>query len=740
MKLGLLLWGIALTLALLVLDRQHSHRDPSDSSLSVLTRLDYLLYDWRLQWLLPPAERASAPSIVIVDIDEPSLEQVGRWPWSRSVMADLVGALQQRGVVMLGLDVVLAEPEVNPAARVLAFDSAVVDAQRQQHWLQHFDADTTLAKQLAQVEVVTGYFFHQHQSRRNGQLPAPLKTIDNTLEPLLVPSMPGYSATLPVLQKSALSSGFLTVLPDQDGVLRRVPLVLEHNQHVYTSLSLEVARQFLLLDSLRLQTSAWGSARRVEGLWLDRQWLPTNQYGQLLVPYVGGAKSFPYVSAAALLDNPAALPEGADIVLLGTSAMGLSDLRSTPVGTNFPGVEVHANVIEALLAGRVGYTPDWALGFRWSLLVLLGIVLSVLLPKCKPVTMICVVVLAGLTLLATYLLLWQQWGINVAVVSPLLLVLLLGGSYILSGFVLAGRQKKQIMAMFGQYVAPQHIHHLLNGTRGQDSFAGETKDMTVLFSDIRGFTRLSEQLSATELKQLLNHFFTPMTEVIFSQGGTIDKYVGDMVMAFWGAPLDDNRQALNAVTAAMQMLQQTQALQTEFQQRGWPPVNIGIGINTGSMNVGDMGSTYRRAYTVLGDAVNLGSRLESITKFYGVSCLISEDTYLQLQREIEAFNQPDEFVYRCVDRVRVVGKETAINMYQPLWPSSRAACLLTQYAEARAVYLQQRWLEARDAFMALEQADQASSVLYRLYLSRIEQFLLQPPPTDWDGTFYHTHK
>lgn len=740
MKLGLLLWGVMLTLALLVLDRQHSHRDPSDASLSVLTRLDYLLYDWRLQWLLPPTQQASPPSIVIVDIDESSLEQVGRWPWSRSVIADLVGALQQRGVVMLGLDVVLAEPEANPAARVLAFDSAAVDAQRQQQWLQYFDADTALAKQLAQIEVVTGYFFHQHQSRRNGQLPTPLKAIDNTLEPLLVPSMPGYSATLPVLQKSALSSGFLTVLPDQDGVLRRVPLVLEHNQHVYTSLSLEVARQFLLLDSLQLQTSVWGNARRVEGLWLDRQWLPTNQYGQLLVPYVGGAKSFPYVSAAALLDNPAVLPEGADIVLLGTSAMGLSDLRSTPVGIGFPGVEVHANVIEALLTGRVGYTPDWALGFRWSLLVVLGVALSLLLPKCKPVTMICVVALAGVMLLAAYLLLWQQWGINVAMVSPLLLVLLLGGSHILSGFVLAGRQKKQIMTMFGQYVAPQHIHHLLNSTRGQDSFAGETKDMTVLFSDIRGFTRLSEQLSATELKQLLNHFFTPMTEVIFSQGGTIDKYVGDMVMAFWGAPLDDDCQALHAVTAAMQMLQQAQALQTEFQQRGWPPVNIGIGINTGSMNVGDMGSTYRRAYTVLGDAVNLGSRLESITKFYGVGCLISEDTYWQLQREIGICDKPDEFVYRCVDRVKVVGKETAIDMYQPLWPSTKAACLLTQYAEARAVYLQQRWLEARDAFMVLEQADQASSVLYRVYLSRIEQFLLQPPPVDWDGTFYHTHK
>ena len=299
-------------------------------------------------------------------------------------------------------------------------------------------------------------------------------------------------------------------------------------------------------------------------------------------------------------------------------------------------------------------------------------------------------------------------------------------------FLMESMNRRAIKMMFDQYVPPAHIDAMLNDPDNYN-FDGESKELTVLFSDIRGFTSISEALSASELKTFLNDFFTPITGIIFENNGTIDKYVGDMVMAFWGAPLTDLDHRKHAVLAGLKMLEKTEELKLQFIERGLPEVNVGIGINSGFMNVGDMGSIYRRSYTVLGDAVNLGSRMESITKFYGVKFLIGEETYDNIEG----------FLCRLIDKVQVKGKEQPVRIYEPLCLEQEATpellTLVEEYTAAHDYYVKQEWDKAESCFKVLEQKE-ANNLLYTVCLERIEKLREQDLPADWDGTFRHTTK
>jgi len=322
-------------------------------------------------------------------------------------------------------------------------------------------------------------------------------------------------------------------------------------------------------------------------------------------------------------------------------------------------------------------------------------------------------------------------GLDLPMAGAVILTLFLTATFITDGFLKESASKRMLKGMFDQYVPPAHIDKMLSDPDAY-SFAGESKELTVLFSDIRSFTNISETLSAQELKHMLNSYFTPITKEIFDRNGTIDKYVGDMVMAFWGAPLDDEKHRDHAVLAALNMQKITEELKAEFKQEGLPEVNIGVGVNTGLMNVGDMGSNYRRSYTVLGDAVNLGSRLESITKFYGAKILIGEETYDHITG----------FVCRFVDRIQVKGKEEAIRVYEPLGLEGEVdqATLeeIEQYNQAYQLYLNQQWQAAMTAFKGLY--EQNPLKLYEVYMDRISDLQHQTLADDWDGTFRHTSK
>ena len=710
----------------------------SGSAPSVLTRIEYLLYDLRFNVMLPLTRREQSDhKIAIIDIDEASIVSEGRFPWSRQKVATLVDKLGEAGAVVIAFDIVFSEAELNPVQQIvqMAPESLLAEVNLSTSWQELYsnvDADTLMGNALAQQDVVLGFFFQDDGAYQNGQLPPSVFDIpEEWRESLVITDRPGYTANIDVLQDGAAGGGFVTMFPDFDGTVRRAPLVIRHGDKLYPSLALGAALRYLFLDSVEPKVAHVGDVLTVTEVAVSEFPAPTDALGFVSVPYQGKSFTYPYVSAADVLHDrlePEAL-EGA-VVFIGTSAIGLSDLRSTPMGPQYPGVEVHANILDALLSGGFPQKPDWAAGAIFLQLALIAIIMIIILPMLGPAAML----IGGVSITVMVLLfngyVWTM-GIDLPMAGALILTVFLTVVFVADGFLKENASKKMLKGMFDQYVPPAHIDQMLSDPDAY-SFNGESKELTVLFSDIRSFTNISETLTAQELKHLLNSYFTPITKEIFDRNGTIDKYVGDMVMAFWGAPIDDPNHRNNAVKAALNMQTITEDLKAEFAEQGLPEVNIGVGVNTGLMNVGDMGSSYRRSYTVLGDAVNLGSRLESITKFYGAKILIGEETYDHITG----------FVCRFMDRIQVKGKEEAIRVYEPLGIEGEVdqSVLdeMAQYDAAYQLYLARNWPEAKQAFETLN--TQSPKTLYQVYSERIDDLKQQTLPDDWDGTFRHTSK
>lgn len=722
--------GIALTIAIAI---------TSTTSVQTggwLNRIDLLVYDLRFGLMLPYTKHEqSAQRIVIIDLDERSLKEVGHWPWSRKTVAEMIDKLAAAGAVSITFDVVFSEPERNIAQEVARTADAGAIADQLQQLAPQFDYDQRMADSIGKLDVTLGYILHRDVFQ-SGDMPA--SNID--LSPELVresavETFLGHTTNIPVLQQTARGQGFINGPPDADGIVRRAPLVLRSGDQLYPSLALQTAMTYLLLDQVTPQLVTGNNGVTIEGFRLGDKFIHTDERGQMLVPYRGRQRTFTYISAADVLNGTAdkSLLQGS-IVMVGTSAVGLVDLRTTPVGAQYPGIESQATIVDALLQGDVPYKPDFAGGINKAGIVTMGILLALLLPLLGPSMMTLLGVGMLVVVVAGNLWFWQVQHLDVPISGSLISVLTLYIINISFGFFTASQQKDFIKGMFGQYVAGAHIDRLLDDP-GALNFEGESKRMTVLFSDIRGFTNISETLQATELKNLLNRYFTPMTEIIFEQHGTIDKYVGDMTMAFWGAPLDDPQHEKHAVMTALLMQKKQTALREEFKTIGLPEIFTGIGVNTGQMNVGDMGSSYRRAYTVLGDAVNLGSRLESITKFYGVPILVSESTYAAVR---------EDFVWREIDYMQVKGKKEPIHVYEPLCVSDEADETLLRHVEqyrlARENYLARRWQEAHSQLSELAADAPRFRKLCDVYLERIHQYRLEPPPEDWHGIWQHTSK
>lgn len=702
-----------------------------------MEQLDTLLYDWRFR-MLPPSRPEGPVPVVVVDIDERSIQREGRWPWGRDKIMTLVQALEKQGVSLIGFDVVFSEAETNPADRVLTAEG-LSPALREELLRRRsaFDNDARFAG-VVSSRTVLGYFLHG-DGVRVGKLPQPFLELDPDDDSWRVMSLPDYTGNLPSLMDKALSAGFVTTLPDRDGVIRRSPLILRHGDALYTSLALELARLYLKAPFIGLQTaSCMNGLTCIERIQVGNNMVRTDENGAALVPYKGGRKSFTYLSASKVMHDelPAGILDGA-IVLVGTSALGLADLRTTPLETFYPGVEVHANLLDAILQSTGGnspfdYRPDWAPGATFVLLLVSGLMLALLLPRLEPGFMLLVSGGWLVVLVLGNFAMWSAAGFDLPLAALLVMAALIALFNIAFGFLKANYQKREIKAMFGQYVPPAHVEQMLAHPESA-SLEGESREMTVLFSDIRNFTTISEGLSAQALKQMLNRFFTPITQVIFDNNGTIDKYVGDMVMAFWNAPLQDQRHAYNAILTALAMQKKVDELRDEFVAAGLPEVNIGIGINTGLMNVGDMGSEFRRAYTVLGDAVNLGSRLESVTKFYGLKILVGESTY----------TQAPEFLYRRVDRIIVKGKHEPITVYEPVClladASSSRKERVGRFNEAVGYYFAQQW-DAAEAVLRELLAQEPERKLYQMYVERIAQLRKADMTVAWSGVYEHVSK
>ncbi len=704
-------------------------------------QLELLAYDARLRLFLP---NTLDPRVVILDIDEKSLNAEGRWPWSRNKVALMVKQLFERyKVSVVGFDIAFAEPD--PSSGLASLDAIskgdLKDNPEFQNWLQRsrgsLDYDQILAEEVGKHPVVLGFFLGG-KTDRSGELPQPsfiAKSLGDPSWEYIHNEATGYSGNIGPLQKQAAAAGHLYPSLDFDGVTRRVPMYMKYGDGFYEAFSLAVARTYMgnVPAQLKVEAPRVGNLALVPWVQIGKTTIPLDERMSALVPYRGAFGVYRYVSATDVIRGRISPDELKDkIIIVGTSAQGLLDLRSTPVREDFPGVEVHANLISGFLDENIMYKPPEVLALSVLTLLIIGIPLAILLPRLSALGSTAAVALIALLVISMNLWAWKSYNYVLNIAAPMLMLALL---YLLNmawGFFMEARSRRLITGLFGTYV-PKELVAQMSRNPEEYSMRGESRDMTVLFSDVRDFTSISEGLPPEGLKDMMNSYLTEMTEVIQQQQGTIDKYIGDAIMAFWGAPLNDPQHPIHGVQAALDMQKRIRALDTEFVKRGWPVLNIGVGLNNGEMNVGDMGSKFRRAYTVLGDSVNLAARLEGLTKEYGVGILVSENIV----------NAATGFVYREVDRVVVKGRHTGVAIFEPLGRIGEIGETHLQevdrFHKALEFYRKQRWDDAEETLKNLAYAAPESK-LYKLYLKRIQHFRANPPGPAWNGLWIFTTK
>ena len=738
-----LLIRIGISALSLVLFAMHVQGSPR---FEIIDRIENYLYDVRVRLTMPGT---IDDRVVIVDIDEASQAELGQWPWPRDTLADIVDNLfDGYGIKVLGFDVLFAEAEETSAERVIAeFESSDFAEQpgfrdRLQLMRESLDSNIRFAEALIARDVVTGFVFKDsvaaNEPETTGVLPAPIIQFSEIAE-IDVPFVEakGFAGNLPALQENAAAGGFFdSPLIDSDGVFRRSPLVQRYDGDLYPTLALAVT--CLAIGSppitLAFAENRSGELRGVdlEYLQFGEQTVPVNERVAAFIPFRGRQGSYHYISAMDVVAGSAPRDLLKDkIVLLGASAAGLLDLRSTPVGQRYIGVEAHANLISGLLDGTIKQQPAYSDGLELSLLILLGLLTASILPLLSPIMALLFVITLLAIAMGSNLWMWSSLGLVVPIASLLCYTLVASLLQINYGFFVESRNKRHLSRIFGQYI-PSALVEELDETGEEVSLEGESKELSVLFSDVRGFTTISEGLDAVELTRLMNEFLTPITNVIQRNRGTIDKYMGDAVMAFWGAPLADSDHVQHAVMTGLEMIKTVDGLAEYFESQGWPPIAVGVGVASGVMNVGNMGSEFRVAYTVMGDTVNLGSRLEGLTKQYGVSMIVSDGTV----------RMTPGITYRELDLVRVKGKHEGVAIYEPLGLeadiSNDKKVALEEFIDVLQAYRRQDWDTAERSLLKLKQSD--DELLYNVYLDRIGRFRQEPPPANWGGVFEHLTK
>jgi adenylate cyclase len=572
-------------------------------ALPLVETLDRYLYDVRMR--VQPAKPNNR--VVIVDIDERSLYEQGRWPWSRATLGRLADVIvRDGGARALGFDMVFAEPQAHE--------------------------DPALIKALTGAPVALGYYFSsEFGAVATGLLPEPVfPAVALADSRLAVTSWHGYGANVVPLQRAARAAGFFNPVIDRDGVVRSLPLLAEYKGQLYESLSVAVLRIYFGNAPLSLRAQGLQADSLGFGPGGGYARIPISAGTTALVPFQGRGGSassrFRYVSATDVLEGRIEPRLFRDrIVLVGTSAPGLTDLRATPVSEVYPGVEIHASMIAGALEGTIRTRPVEAPLIAAAAVGTVGAIAAAAMAAAG-VAGIAATTLLGLSVLGAWnAIAYAHFGWVLPLATGVIALTMLAALNLFAGYVTEGRSRRAVIALFGQYVAPQLVERMSRDP-GNYPLESQNKELTILFADIRGFTRMAEQMEPQQLRDYLNRFLTAMTEVIHAHNGTVDKYIGDAVMAFWGAPVDDPDHADHAVAAALAMQREVERLNREFEALGWPRLTVGIGLNTGIVRVGDMGSRLRRAYTVIGDAVNLAARLEGLTKRFDLPIVVGEST------------------------------------------------------------------------------------------------------------------
>jgi len=685
----------------------------------------------------------------IVDIDEESVERLGQWPWSRTEIARLTQRLSDAGAAAIAFDMVFSEPDRTSPGQIAARlpkDAGNAALARSLSGLP--DHDALLADRFALAPVVVGFFL-LHEDRGDPiELPTGMAVLGSA-PAAEVQHYQGAVQSLPQLRQAAAGMGSLSIVGDADGILRRAPLVFLYRGKLVPSLALEALRVAQRADSILVKTSdgsgeTAGAPGAVVSLRVGQFEVPTTAAGELWMRFSEPAPERTIPAWKILSDDvPAADLRAAvegRILFVGASAAGLRDLVATPLSDSEPGVTVHAQATEQMILGRFLTRPDWAPGLEFFLIILLGGVMAVLLPSAGAIVGAAIGAVATVAVAAGSWLAFDQWHFLLDPTWPIITLVLVYAVQSLLSFRQEEQQRAYIHNAFDRYLSPEMVRQIAaNPERLQ--LGGEEREMTVLFCDIRGFSRISEQYDPKELINFLTGFLTPMCNILLEQRATVDKFIGDAILAFWNAPLDDPDQFRNGARAALQMVDRLERLNREKPQMAgqiWPPdVKIGIGMNAGLCCVGNMGSQQRLSYTLIGDTVNIASRFEGLTKQYGVPILIGSALAAQLPG----------FALLELDRVKVVGRDAADTIFALLGdetmnddPAFRT--LQSRHDQFLALYRAQNWAEAGAMLHQQEAAyhEAGLAVLVAVYRQRIDELSKAPVKPDWDGVFAATRK
>jgi len=747
-----------------------------------LQRLEFDSLDTRFRYR--PANATPAdPCIVIVDIDQQSQEVLGKWPFSRTHFAKMLDILREDGAKVVAFEITFDKPD--QTVELMRKIWRELEARKKngepidpkyETWLQQLVAENNADAQFGKAidrfgPVVLGSFFLKKEEltgiddatldqyadlidwysiTRTAMNPTTGK--QDFLEMVRKYDQEGtlFAATvanIPALANpdnpEKTSIGFFNIVPDQDGVLRRTLLVLPFGRskdindwQIFGSLEIQAVRLYLGLPTTQLSVNfnQIGVASVNFG---DKQKIEPDYTGHMQINYRGPRGSYTYKSIADVVTRkfePGTFK--GKIVLVGASATGIGDQRSTPYGgIDYPGVEVHANVIDNILHQQ--FLVRGAQQALWDFLAILflGIPLGIWMALVQPRWMWFGAALLIPLVAVDYGAFLRGWWLNFTIPA----MTLTGNVLLVSLYraLVEEKEKRKVRAEFGNYLSPEVVRRLLVDPRLVDP---KKTDITVMFSDIRGFTTISEKLDAQELALFLNQYLSDMTRIVFHHHGTLDKYIGDAVMAFWGAPFEEPGHATKACNAALEMIQRVRELQKQWEAEGKPKLEIGIGLNTGVVSVGRMGSSLRRGYTAIGDAVNLSSRLEGLNKDYGTHIIVNETTY-QAARN-------DGIVFRELDLMRVKGKLQPVTIYQLMGRQMDFAAdgsaetvrsQVEMFARARELYRNRQWKAAQLVFQEfLDKWPKDGPA--RVYMERCQEYIAAAPPANWDGVFVMTHK
>jgi len=688
--------------------------------------------------------------IVIVDIDEKSLDYFGQYPWDRTILASILQKLAEAKVKVIGLDVMFPEE-----------DRTSPDKFAKRFGLEgnFTNNDEVFANVVANTPTILGYTFDfnakEFVERDTPLLPATFIEQGLTESNDYMITALDVILNIPTIQDNAYSSGFFNNTPDPSGIIRSVPLIIKYDDEIFPSLAFEMVRAISGEDTVNIIYNQNG----ISGISYGDKFIPTDRYGRLYVNFRGPSFTFKYISAVDVYQGQFDKKELEDaIVLIGTSAAGLLDIRATPFDNIYPGVEVHASVIDNILTGDFLFKPAWIEGFDIVLILTIVFTITILfniLPA-NFVLFILPFIVTGVFYLIYYSMF--QEGIMINTLFPFLSILLTTIILTIVNLFFEQKQKKLIKSKFAAKVSPAVMEDLIkNGNT--DVMVGHEREITVMFSDVRNFTNISESMpNAKTLIEFLNEYMNPMTEIIIKYGGTVDKFIGDAIMAYWNAPIDVENHPDKAVSATIEQLHACIPLNARIKKdprfvntvkmaesMGKEPIEIGLGLNTGVAVVGEMGSKGRSDYTVIGDPINLGARLESLCKYYNSKCNISNFTKERLDE--------NKYIFRFLDLVTVKGKSEPIEIWQIhdyegglngeyLFDVSRERLQeeLDRYHEAVKLYKEAKFAEALERFKEINSWEDKTNInIYNIYIERCEHYI-EFPPKDFNGVFKHTTK